>query len=85
MLQCLTEHPEVGLAFSVACSHAVDLAEELPLVSQLDILDGQQHTLLVPDVGHRDAAREICTIVHYLLCIVTIVDPLPATATGISL
>lgn len=72
----------MGLAFSVACSHAVDLAEELPLISQLDVLDGKQHALLVPNVGHCDTAREVCTIIHYLLCVVTVVDPLPATATG---
>lgn len=70
---CLTKHFEVGLALGVPGGQPVDLAEEFPLVAQLDMLDGESGSLIVSD--HLDAAAVVGVVVHNVLTAIAVEDP----------
>lgn len=45
-LDFLTKHSEVGLALGIPGSQSINLAEEFPLIGELDVLDGESSSLL---------------------------------------
>lgn len=73
----------MSLALGGPGSQPVDLAEELPLVGELDILDGESSSLLVR--SHLDATGVVGALVHQILAVVAVEDPRPRAAADGSL
>lgn len=78
-----TEHPEVGLALGGAGGQPVDLAEELPLVRQLHLLEAEPVAPLARD--HLDAPAVVRVVVHHLLAAVGVGDTDPRAAAHVPL
>lgn len=78
----LTEHSEVSLALG-ASRRPIDLADELHLVGETDLWDGEYSSLLV--LRHLKAIAEDRVIVHDLVNLVAVDDPCPLAVAQNSL
>lgn len=80
-----TEDPELCLALPVAGRHPIDLADELPLVSQAHVLHGEPQPPSAVAGVQADPVGEIRALVRYARGAIAVEYALSPAAAGLSL